>query len=55
MAFGGCNGPNGVGKLVACDRTINADKYANLLHDNLFANVESMFGTADYAFHISAG
>ena len=46
LMFWGCVGPIGVGKLVVCDRTVNAEKYVCLLHDNLFANVESMFGTA---------
>ena len=48
--FWGCVGPTGVGKLVVCDRTVNAEKYVCLLHDNLFANVESMFGIDDRPF-----
>ena len=47
MMFWGCTGPNGVSVLVVCNRTINAEKYVCLLHDNLFATVEAMFGTAD--------
>ena len=50
VMFWGYIGPNGVGKLVVCDRTINAEKYVCLLHDNLFANVELMFGTAHWPF-----
>ena len=46
----GCTGPNGVGKSVVCHRTMNAEKYVCLLHDNLFANIESMFGTDDRLF-----
>ena len=36
--------------MVVCDRTINAEKYVTKKHDNLFANFESMFGTADRPF-----
>ena len=36
VMFWGCIGPNGVGKLVVCDRTINAEKYVCLVHDNFF-------------------
>ena len=50
MMFWGYIGPNGDGVLVVCNRTINSEKYVCLLHDNLFANVESMFGTADRSF-----
>ena len=50
LMFWGCVGPTGVGKLVVCDRTVNAEKYVCLLHDNFFANVESVFGTADRPF-----
>ena len=50
MMFWGCIGPNGIGKLVVCDRTIKAEKYVSLLHDNFSANVESMFETADRPF-----
>ena len=50
VMFCGCIGPNGVGVSVAYDRTINAEKYACLLHDNLFANGESMFDTARRPF-----
>ena len=50
LMFWECVGPTGVGKLVVCDRTINAEKYFCLLHDNLFANVEPMLGTADRPF-----
>ena len=50
LMFWGCVGPYGVGKLAVCDRTVNAEKHVCLLHDNLFANVESMFETADRPF-----
>ena len=50
VMFRGCIGPNVVGVLVVYGRTINAEKYVCLLHDNLFANIESMFETADRPF-----
>ena len=46
----GCIGPNGFGVLVICDGNTNAEKFLCLLHDNLFATVESMFGIAHRPF-----
>ena len=50
VMFWGCTGSNGVDKLVVCGRTINSEKYIYLLHVNIFANVELMFGTAHRPF-----
>ena len=44
VMFWGSIGPKGVGKLAVCDGQINAEKYVEILHDNLFQGIKSMLG-----------
>ena len=42
--FWECIGPNGVGRLVLCEDSLNATKYIAILQNNLLQSVEKMFG-----------
>ena len=44
VMFWGSVGPKGVGKLAVCDGNINAEKYVEILQDNLFQGTKSMLG-----------
>ena len=44
VMFWGCIGPNGVGRLVLCEDSVNATKYIAILQNNLLQSVEKMFG-----------
>ena len=40
----GSVGPKDVGKLAVCDRKVNAEKYVEILQDNLFQGTKAMLG-----------
>ena len=42
--FGVCIGPNGVGRLVFCEDSVNATKYIAILQNNLLQSIEKMLG-----------
>ena len=46
----GCIGPNGVGRLVVCDRSINSDYYIEILEKNLKLSVEQIYGDQEHPF-----
>ena len=46
----GCIGPNGVARLVVCDRSIDSDYYNEILQKNLKPSVEKIYGDQDYPF-----
>ena len=48
--FWGLVGPKGVGKLAVCDWNINAEKYVEILQDNLFQGTNSMLVQTGEAF-----
>ena len=51
IQFRSCFGdPLGVGKLAVCDRNINAEKYVEILQDNLFQGTKSMLGKTGEVF-----
>ena len=37
-------GPKGVGKLVVCDAKVNAEKYVEILQENVFQGTKAMLG-----------
>ena len=43
----GCIGPNGVRKLAASNKPMNAENYVSLLQNNSIADVDPISGTAD--------
>ena len=46
----GCIGPNGVGKLVVCERSVNSKYYQEILEKNLKPSVEMIYGDRERTF-----
>ena len=44
IMFWGSVGPKGVGKLAVCDGKVNAEKYVEILQENLFQGTKAMLG-----------
>ena len=45
-----CIGPNHVGSLVICQRSVNAEYYIEILQDNLFQSVSKIYGDRNCPF-----
>ena len=50
VMFWGSVGPKCVGKLAACDGKVNAEKYVEILQDNLFQGKQAMLGKKGESF-----
>ena len=46
----GCIGPNGVGKLAICERSVNSKYYQEILENNLKPSVEMIYGERERPF-----
>ena len=46
----GCIGPNGLGKLTVCERSVNSKYYQEILQQNLKESVEIIYGVQDHPF-----
>ena len=46
----GCIGPNGVGNLALCERSVNSDYYIQILKENLPESIRKIYGNENQPF-----